>query len=290
MAEGARLLSGYGGLTSIAGSNPAFSAFRLVSGPDPVERSLDPVERQEASSPRRPRRASYAVGHSTPVAPIAIAHRGYAALGGENSLAAIGRAVALGCAYVEIDVRVRRDGSLVVDHDDGERRGAPLLADALAVIAASPSGVNLDLKVASSWPAVVEAVRAAGLLQRAVVSGGGWEALVAANRAEPGIRPALTIPRHGSRLPRLVRTVLAPFGRLVLARSVGGLVARQGVDLVTLHHRLVDTRVVGAVHRAGAEAWCWTVDDPREYARVTRAGVDGVCSDDPASHGLPPGP
>ena len=73
VAEGARLLSGYGGSTSIAGSNPAFSAYLLR-----------------------------------------IAHRGYAAQGGENSLATIAAALALGCDMVEVDVRRRRDGVLVL--------------------------------------------------------------------------------------------------------------------------------------------------------------------------------
>ena len=55
---------------------------------------------------------------------------------------------------------------------------------------------------------------------------------------------------------------------------------------MTVYHRLVDRRVVAAAHENGAEVWTWTVDDPRELARLEELGVDGVCSDRPASHGL----
>ena len=45
---------------------------------------------------------------------LRIAHRGYAAQGGENSLASIARALDLGCDMVEVDVRRRHDGDLLV--------------------------------------------------------------------------------------------------------------------------------------------------------------------------------
>ncbi len=46
-----------------------------------------------------------------------IAHRGGALVGPENTLAVFRKAIALGCDYVEIDVRQTRDGRFVVIHD-----------------------------------------------------------------------------------------------------------------------------------------------------------------------------
>ncbi len=246
MAEGARLLSGYGGSTSIAGSNPAFSAYLLR-----------------------------------------IAHRGYAAQGGENSLATIAAALALGCDMVEVDVRRRRDGVLVLHHDDGNRPGAPLLVDALRLIAeTSSAGANLDVKQSETGPAIVAAVRAAGMLGRTACTGGGWEGLARIRDEEPGIRIGLTIPRRGSSLPRIVRKFGIPVARLQMATAIPGLMEQYRTDLVTVFHRLVDRRVVAAVHDRGGEIWTWTVDNPRDVARLTELGVDGICSDRPASHGL----
>ena len=50
--------------------------------------------------------------------PLAIAHRGGAALAPENSLAAFALASALGLRYLENDIRVTSDGQLVCFHDD----------------------------------------------------------------------------------------------------------------------------------------------------------------------------
>src|SRR5690242_6248775 len=90
---------------------------------------------------------------------LRIAHRGYAAQGGENSLASIARALELGCDMVEIDVRRRRDGVLVLDHDNGDRPGAPELDAALRLIATSAAGVNLDVKQGETGPAIIDVVR-----------------------------------------------------------------------------------------------------------------------------------
>jgi glycerophosphoryl diester phosphodiesterase len=50
--------------------------------------------------------------------PLAIAHRGGAALAQENSLVAFALASGLGLGYLETDVRVTRDGHLVCFHDE----------------------------------------------------------------------------------------------------------------------------------------------------------------------------
>ncbi|WP_374929371.1 glycerophosphodiester phosphodiesterase family protein [Kytococcus sedentarius] len=54
--------------------------------------------------------------------PVALAHRGYAPDGGENSMAAFDAAVALGCEYVETDVHTTTDGVVVAFHDESLER------------------------------------------------------------------------------------------------------------------------------------------------------------------------
>jgi glycerophosphoryl diester phosphodiesterase len=49
---------------------------------------------------------------------VVVGHRGCAALEPENTLRAFRRAVDLGCDYVETDVRLSRDGRLVLMHDE----------------------------------------------------------------------------------------------------------------------------------------------------------------------------
>lgn len=247
MAEGARLLSGYGGLTSIEGSNPSVS----VAGRTPLR----------------------------------IAHRGYRDGPPENSLAAIERALALGADAIEIDVRRRRDGRLVLDHDTGRRVAAPLLDDALALIAGAGRIANLDLKERSLAGSVIESVERTGAHDLVVCTGGVWPTLRELSRT--GIRTGLTLPRRRLPLPRRARDVIAPSVRRRLAASVERFAAGDDT-LFSLHHELVDERVVERVHALGLALWVWTVDDPAVLERLRALGVDGICSDFPSSHELGP--
>jgi glycerophosphoryl diester phosphodiesterase len=108
---------------------------------------------------------------------LRIAHRGYAALGPANRLDTIGRALRLGCDIVEVDVRRRADGVLVLDHDRADAPDAPPLRDALALIAASAAGANLDLKEATVTRQVAREVRESGMLDRTTCTGEVWREL-----------------------------------------------------------------------------------------------------------------
>jgi len=52
-----------------------------------------------------------------PHLPCVIGHRGAAASAPENTLAGLRRAAALGCGWVEFDVRLTADAALVLCHD-----------------------------------------------------------------------------------------------------------------------------------------------------------------------------
>jgi len=61
---------------------------------------------------------SYRMPGKSPVGVLNIAHRGARAFAPENTLAAFQKAKNLGCQMFEMDVRMTRDGELVVYHDD----------------------------------------------------------------------------------------------------------------------------------------------------------------------------
>jgi glycerophosphoryl diester phosphodiesterase len=179
---------------------------------------------------------------------------------------------------LEADVRRRRDGALVAQHDRADAPGAPLLSDVLALAASSAVQLNLDLKAGGIERPLIALVRGAGLTGRVTCTGGNWALLAGIHRAEPGIRAGLTMPR---RKP--------PFGlqqlqRLWYAWRAPALLAQYDAELVSCSRRLVSRLLVHRVHKAGAEIWVWTVDRPEEIERLRRLEVDGICSDDPASH------
>ncbi|NJM38543.1 MAG: hypothetical protein HC845_12160 [Akkermansiaceae bacterium] len=53
---------------------------------------------------------------------LCIGHRGACGHAPENTLASIERAIALGCALTEVDVRRTADGALVLLHDESVDR------------------------------------------------------------------------------------------------------------------------------------------------------------------------
>jgi glycerophosphoryl diester phosphodiesterase len=218
--------------------------------------------------------------------PLRIAHRGYRAIAPENSMAAFRRALALGCDLIETDVRRRRDGVLVLDHDDGDRVGAVTLDAFLDLVAGSRAGVNLDIKEPGVAAGIVEAVRRADLLGRTTCTGGEWAELAEVRRRDDRIRIGLTVPPRGAWVAPVVREWELPRRRRRWTASIRDDLERHGADLVTANHRYVDRPFVEAVHGAGAELWCWTVDGARALRRLTLLGVDGICSDRPESHGL----
>jgi glycerophosphoryl diester phosphodiesterase len=180
---------------------------------------------------------------------------------------------------LEVDVRRRRDGVLVANHDRGDAPGAPLLSDVLGLAAPSPVQLNLDLKTAGIEQPLIELVRSAGMVGRVTCTGGNWGQLARIHRAEPGIYAGLTLPRHTP--PRAFQ----PLQRLWYAWRAPRLLASHDAQVVSCSRRVVSRLLVHRVHGAGACIWVWTVDGPAEVERFRGLGVDGISSDDPASHG-----
>ena len=176
-------------------------------------------------------------------------------------------------------MRRRRDGVLVAHHDRADAPDAPLLADVLALAAKAGVQLNLDLKTGGVERPLIELVRAAGLTGRVTCTGGNWALLADIHRAEPGIRAGLTMPRRT--WPRALRRLQ----QLWYAWRAPGILTAFDAQVVSCHRELVSGLLVRRLHAAGAEIWVWTVDRPQEIVRLRLLHVDGICSDDPASHG-----
>ena len=163
-------------------------------------------------------------------------------------------AAELGVDMVEVDIVPLADGTLVLAHSDdlfevshGAAHGRvtnesleelrevapelPTLDDALAVVARSGVGVQLDVKAPGYERALVEAVRRHGLVERALVSSFHAQVLALAE-LEPALRRGLTYPSDrrgvaGRRFIRpLVPAALKGF-RAALPRRIVGLLAAQ---------------------------------------------------------------
>jgi len=244
--------------------------------------------------------------------PLRIGHRGAASLAPENTLRSFRAALEAGVDLVEFDVLELHDGTLVVAHSndlyevshgaasgtvrdktlEGLREVCPELAtldDALGFFAeeARGVGVHADLKTASAVTEVAAALGRFGLLERSFVSSFHVRALRRLARLEAGVRVGVAFPDdwvgiHGRRgLRPVVRGGLRVL-RTITPLLAGTLLARSGASALVLHHALLSPAAVRRAHARGAAVVAWTVDDPRDLARVDAAGVDAVVTNDPA--------
>lgn len=245
-----------------------------------------------------------------PCARPVIGHRGNRARAPENTLPSLLEAVALGVDAVEFDLRVSRDGALVLMHDEtldrttdgsgpvalrtlrelqGLDAGARFTPDGGRTFPWRGRGVRLstfdevieslprelpciiELKTPAATELLRVAVRRHGIAHRVVVAGFD----PAATRPLRGAGFALgacTADVAGLVLPALLRRRVAaqPFQALCIPPRWNGI----PVPIAALARALRDSGTV--IH-------VWTVNDPEYALRLWAEGVQGILSDDPAS-------
>jgi len=227
-----------------------------------------------------------------------MAHRGGAIEHLENTLPAFQACVDLGYRYLETDVQITADGTLVAFHDATLERvtdrtgrvdampwselsearigGREPIVGLEDLLGAWPDvQFNLDIKAAGVLAPLFRLVTRMGVADR-ICLGSFSDARIAAARRLFG--PA-------------VCTSLGPRGVAALRLSsysprAAGLVRIQAgcaqVPLQLGGRALVDERFLAAAHARGLQVHVWTVDDPDEARAMLDLGVDGIMTDRPA--------
>jgi glycerophosphoryl diester phosphodiesterase len=228
-----------------------------------------------------------------------IGHRGAAASAPENTLAGLRRAKALGCAWVEFDVRLTGDGVPILCHDahlDRTTSGSGLVSGtSLAAIRECDAGSWFDPSFAGERvPTLDEAlVLAAELGLGANIelkSDRGREyataaAVAAIIRRLGGRAPAVLVSSF--LVPALValREVAPAIPRSVLFRVVprgwAEMAYRLGCTTIGADHRRLQPRRIAAVRAAGYRLATYTVNDPFRANLLFEWGVSSVFSDAP---------
>jgi glycerophosphoryl diester phosphodiesterase len=213
-----------------------------------------------------------------------IAHRTCPQHAPENSIRGIHVAASLGADAVEVDVRVTRDGVVVLNHDVTGWRTArwplpirwtssgrinrmgrmPTLVDALEAL--DPRlGVNIDVKADSALAATVGVVQHAGLPQERVAL---WV------RSDDAVR-------HATRaLPNTTVGLLADASTsAAVARYIDRAVA-VGANEISIHESVTTADAIAAGRAKGLRVHSWLTRRDR-VDRVLAAGPDGVVTDWP---------
>jgi glycerophosphoryl diester phosphodiesterase len=224
-----------------------------------------------------------------------VGHKGADHIAPGNTAASFDAALAAGVDMIEFDVLPegiddRRGSRLLLAHDyDHDLAAAMTLEEGLAHLASSPFTdveLDVDLKLPGYEARVVEALRAHGLVGRALVSSTFMRSLVAVRALEPRLRLGWSVPRArrdytASRLWMLpAYAMVARIRRRLPAAAVRHLAAGR-CDAVMAHWRLVSPALVQAVAGAGGELYVWTVDDAARIRTLEAMGVTGVITNDP---------
>lgn len=229
-----------------------------------------------------------------------VAHRGYAAVAPENTLAAFAAALAAGAHWIEFDVRTTADGVPVVIHDrtvdrttDGaghvaehsldelRRRDAgawfspafagqpvPTLAEVLDLLAGRPAQILLEVKrpaTTEEVKAIVAEVTGRGLTGRVVLQSFGDQILRDARALVPELRRGVL--REG-----------LDADPVAVARDLGAVMYNPSVADV-----LGAPAVVAELAGAGVPVLPWTANEPDEWAALAATGVAGIITDRPGA-------
>src|SRR5512146_139161 len=227
---------------------------------------------------------------------LTIAHRGASALHPENTLHAFIAAAGLGVDMCEFDVRMTRDGEVVVIHDatvnrttDGRGRVAamslaaikrldagirfgaefrgeriPTLAEvagALARAGGGKCGMDVELKARGLESRVCGILRGCGAIESAIVSSFDRDQLKTVAAQEPGLRLALL----GEKAPAALLEAAAAMHAFAIAPRFD----------------IADVDLCAEAHRRGLAVYVWTVDDAAAMRRLAAAGVDGIMTNNP---------
>jgi glycerophosphoryl diester phosphodiesterase len=222
--------------------------------------------------------------------PLVFAHRGGSALKPENTIEAFDHGMALGADGLELDVRLARDGVVMVHHDRAldrtttlrgpiagrhadelRRAGVPALAEVLARYRDARIIIEMKVNDAALAEAVIDAIRRAGAVERVCLGAFGHRVLRAARSLEP--RVATSASRQEVRWALYRSWCGWPVSRVAYAGyQVPELAGRT---------RVVSPRFVDGAHRAGLGVQVWTVDTEEDARRLLGWGVDALITDRP---------
>jgi glycerophosphoryl diester phosphodiesterase len=226
-----------------------------------------------------------------------VGHKGADLIEPGNTLASFDAALAHGVDMIELDVLPERspEGRLILAHDyeDAAERVPLSLEEGLAHLASrqfAEIDFIVDLKLPGYESRVVEALGAAGLKGRSLISTAYRESLARLREADSDVRVAWSVPRARRDYTRsllLAGPALAALQvmRRTLPRRAGAALREGLCDAVSAHWRLVSRALVAAVDEAGGELYVWTVDHAPRIRELERLGVTGVITNDPRLFG-----
>jgi len=208
------------------------------------------------------------------------AHRGDSSRFRENTIQAITAAISVGCDFVEIDLRLTKDGRVIVLHDPtlerlwgvstpahdltwseiqalgNQEMRIPLLEEVLPLFETGSTMLLVDMEDPAIAERSFEVVLASSTPQEMIA----W----------CGHIDAMKIIRSCSREAR----VWMPWNDS-MAPTVGD-IEELDPEFVNLHYGFITEELVNEIHALGRKVSAWTVDDEFTFTWATKIGIDSV--------------
>jgi glycerophosphoryl diester phosphodiesterase len=229
-------------------------------------------------------------GSMTAATLVRVGHKGADLIAPGNTAESFDAAREAGVDMIEFDV-LRTRTRIVLAHDYGDVAGrSPLTLDEGLGYLSKPAfagiGFVVDLKLPGYELETIEALRAHGLTDRALISTQYRESLAVIRAADPAVRLGWTVPKvrrdpfrsWATRIPALAALHAM---RAALPRQAAGAIRAGHCDALMAHWRLVTPRLVRGVRDAGGELYVWTVDELPRIRALEALGVTGVITNDP---------
>jgi len=236
--------------------------------------------------------------------PMVIAHRGGALESTENTIGAFQRAVKIGADGIETDIRLTRDGIVVVYHDDyfgrveglPERQRTRLISDlTYSEVSAQtliPVGDDNGTRRVPTLPELLNNVKSV-LLNIELKRCARFDDLV--NKTIGTLRGFPELDRVVLEIPDLetaqkVRSAIGPRLKLHINPGYDSSVPfTQSLERVlkfkphsvSVSFRKLSREIVELAHAAGVEVWVWTVNSPDIAQAMALLGVDAIKTDKP---------
>lgn len=238
------------------------------------------------------------------VGPLVIAHRGGAQESTENTIGAFQRAVKIGADGIETDIRLTRDGVIVVYHDQyfGRVEGlAPpqrtrLVSDLtyseLSKDTLVPVGDDTGGRRVPTLDDLLANIKT-GLLNVEIKQGARFDELIKKTIATLKRFPELdrvVLEPHGIGTAQKLRAALGPRLKLQINPDFGDSVpydvALEQVlkfkpHSISVSYKKFSREIVELAHEAGVEVWVWTVNAPDIAEAMRLLGADAIKTDVP---------
>jgi len=214
-----------------------------------------------------------------------IGHRGAAGLEPENTLRSIRRAIEIGVDRVEIDVRVTKDGRLVVIHDEtvdrttnghgyvrdmtfeeirkldaGKGEKVPTLEEALNLTRGKVI-LQIELKVAEATEPTIELIEENGAEREVVITSFIHSLLKKVRYLNPAIRTG---------------ALFFDVQEDIFERTISAC-----AEAIHIYYRNITPKLVENAHKRGLKVVAWNPDEVGDMKRIISLGVDAIGSNRP---------